>query len=63
VDIYNVKGRLVRRYEVAKEQLNTMNSIVWNGTDADNNAVASGVYFTRVTSGDVQQSRKMMLIK
>jgi hypothetical protein len=63
VDIYNVKGRLVRRYEIAKEQLNTMNSIVWNGTDADNNAVASGVYFTRVTSGDVQQSRKMMLIK
>lgn len=61
--IYNAKGRLVRRYHVPREQLSTINTILWNGKDQQDRAVATGIYFTRITSGDEQQSQKMMLIK
>ncbi len=57
VDIYNMLGQhigtLFDGYMGAGEK-----EIVWNG-----NAVSSGIYFYKVTSGDRTATRKMLLIK
>jgi hypothetical protein len=38
-------------------------SIVWNGRDEYGNAVSSGVYFYRITSGNFSQTKNMVLLK
>jgi hypothetical protein len=60
--IYNIKGEKVKtlidemmqpgRYEIR-----------WNGTDADNKPVASGLYFSRFQAKDKVVTKKMMLLK
>ena len=37
--------------------------VVWDGTDADGNAVASGIYFCDLTYGGKRDTRKMTLLK
>ncbi len=62
VSIYNIKGQLV------KSLLNGTVSagqkdLVWNGTDNNNNSVASGVYFYKVETSNQTINRKMVLQK
>ncbi|MDO9578708.1 MAG: hypothetical protein Q7J16_12560 [Candidatus Cloacimonadales bacterium] len=38
-------------------------SVVWNGTDQNNQPVSSGVYFYKLKSGNIEISRKMLLLK
>jgi len=38
-------------------------SVVWNGTDQNNQPVSSGIYFYKLRSGDIEVSRKMLLLK
>lgn len=60
--IYNLKGQNVKTYKF--EQLAAgQHSVVWNGRNDDDRAVASGVYFYQIKSGDFQLGRKMVLIK
>lgn len=40
-----------------------MSAMVWDGRDALGNAVSSGVYFYKLQSGSIVQSRKMILIR
>jgi flagellar hook assembly protein FlgD len=37
--------------------------LIWNGTDADNNAVASGIYYYKVAAAGTQVINKMVLMK
>jgi hypothetical protein len=39
------------------------NTLVWNGRDDRDNAVASGVYLYRLDGAGVTQTRKMVLLK
>jgi flagellar hook assembly protein FlgD len=59
--IYNVTGRLVREYNLTAGSGH--HSIVWDGTDARGNQVASGIYFYRLRAGIVNQTRKMVLLR
>ena len=60
--VYNALGQpvkiLVNEYQTAG-----LYSVEWDGTNAENNSVSSGVYFYSVTSGEQTQTRKMLLIK
>ncbi len=62
VDIFNVKGQKVKSLlnDVRDQGIHTL---VWNGKDTDNNDVASGVYYYKVSSGSDTITKKMLLIK
>jgi len=60
--VYNIRGQrvrtLVNNFHQPGEYM-----VVWNGRDDNGNPVGSGVYFYRMTAGDFQETRKMMLLK
>ncbi len=62
LDIYNVKGQLVRTLFDGIATFGR-NSMIWNGTDNSGSAVTSGVYFYRLTTDNHSETRKMMLMK
>lgn len=41
----------------------TLSLLTWAGTDAQGQAVGSGVYFYRLTVGDEVTARKMLMLK
>ena len=62
LDIYNIKGQLVKNLHQGK-LASGRHTLIWNGEDSRGNSVASGVYFYRLDNGDKLQSRKMLLMK
>jgi hypothetical protein len=41
----------------------SLHSYTWDGTDAHNTIMATGLYFYRVKAGHFSASRKMLLMK
>ncbi len=62
LDIFNINGQLVRRL-VNEEQNMGYREAKWNGTNAENQRVASGLYFIQFRAGDFIKTQKMILIK
>ena len=62
LDIYNIKGQLVKTLHKGKLGLGR-HSVVWNGQDNNDKEVASGVYFYRLDDGQKAKTRKMLLMK
>lgn len=60
--IYNVLGQSVRTLVDGTVEAG-VHDVLWDGSDDTGIPVASGVYFYRLTAGDFEQSRKMVLIK
>jgi len=62
VQIFDASGRLVRT--LADEVMPAgAQAIQWNGQNDGGQGVASGVYFSRVTSGDESANRRMTLVR
>ncbi len=62
VQIYNLRGQLVKT--LLNDQVSVgIKNVVWNGTDAQNRPVASGLYFYRVKTDKNTIQRKMLLQK
>ncbi|MDP8269336.1 MAG: FlgD immunoglobulin-like domain containing protein [Candidatus Tenebribacter davisii] len=60
--IYNIKGQIVK--QLLREHLaEGKYSVVWNGKDDRGKSVSSGIYYYRLSSGNFQQARKMILMK
>jgi len=62
LEIYNSKGQRVKTL-LSAELAGGAHSAVWNGKDAANKEVGSGVYFYRLQTKDFDQTNKMLLIK
>ncbi|NKB72681.1 MAG: T9SS type A sorting domain-containing protein [Candidatus Latescibacteria bacterium] len=60
--IYDALGQPVRRL-VGHHQQAGAHTVVWDGTDARGLPVASGVYLYRLSTGQTQQSRRLVLIR
>lgn len=63
VDIYDVKGRLVRQMAVEIGRDNGAHDVVWNGRDEAGREVASGVYMARLRSAKDARGVKFSLVK
>ncbi len=60
--IYNILGQKVKTLLSENRQAGN-HQVVWNGKDANNRNVASGVYFYKMTTGDYSKTSKMILMK
>ncbi len=62
LSIYNIKGQKITSLLNAQISAGE-HSIIWNGKDANNKQVSSGIYFYKMKTGDFQETKKMMLLK
>lgn len=62
LQIFDIKGSLVKTL-VNENRAAGEYSIVWDATDNNGKAVASGVYFYQLKANDLVQTRKMQLIR
>jgi hypothetical protein len=62
LSIYNLKGQLVKTL-IDKEMPSGTHKIVWNGRDASNRSVASGIYLYRLESKNFSQTKRAILMK
>jgi hypothetical protein len=62
VVVYDATGRLVRTL-VNEEQTAGARDVAWNGIDDRGQAVASGVYFCKLSAGKFTQTRRMVMLK
>jgi hypothetical protein len=60
--VYDVAGRLVRKLMDEKKQADFY-KVVWDGTDADGERVASGVYFYHLKAGKYNKTKKMIILR
>ncbi len=62
VEIFDILGRRVRT--IANQYLSAgEHALEWNGHDGDDEAVASGIYFYRVSYNGNSMTRKMVMMK
>ncbi len=62
MQIFDVRGHLVRKL-VSSQQAAGTHAITWTGRDDQGAAVASGVYFLRLVSGEINHSAKLLLLE
>jgi len=59
VSVYNILGQVVKTYSV-KEGPNSLN---WNGKDSKGNVCGSGIYFYKLSTPSMNQTKKMVIVK
>jgi len=61
--IYNIRGQRVRTLLDGMQEPGQDLSVVWHGDDDSGRAVASGIYFYKLTAPGFTEMRKMMILK
>ena len=68
--IYNLKGQKVKDLspslchpEFIEGRGEKQYSVIWNGTDENNQSVSSGIYFYKLKSANFEEAKKMILMK
>lgn len=59
VTIYNVLGQVVKTYSVSEGSHN----LSWNGRDSKGNICGSGIYFYKMSTPSMNQTKKMVIVK
>ena len=62
LSIYNIRGQLVRTL-LNENRSAGLHNVLWNGTDNNNNQVASGIYLYRIETNTFSDVKRMMLMK
>nr|MBN2276203.1 T9SS type A sorting domain-containing protein [candidate division Zixibacteria bacterium] len=62
ISIYNTLGQLITVLVDAYQPAGR-HTVVWNGTDQNDNEVVSGMYLYSIRAGDFVDARKMILLK
>lgn len=64
LSIFNSKGQVIKTYKLDSSNIKHEDSVIWNGMDAYNQSVPSGLYFYKIETGNQYTSaRKMILLK
>ena len=66
IEIYNIKGQKIRQYSIFNPSgagQVFQYSIVWDGTDDNNQPVTSGIYFYKLKIGNYSEVKKCILLK
>jgi flagellar hook assembly protein FlgD len=63
LNIYNVAGQLVRTLVNEDRAPGTTHQVAWDGRNDAGQSVSSGVYFYKLVTNDMTQTRKMVLLK
>ena len=61
ISIYNIKGQMVKQLGIKNYELG-INKIIWNGKDENGHFVEPGIYFYKLSEGNEQTVKKMLLI-
>lgn len=62
VDIYNIKGQLVKTFDVGMQTIG-FHKVVWNGESNTGNSLPSGIYFSRMKTQAKTDIKKIILLK
>lgn len=62
ISVYNIRGQKVKDL-MNTEMIRGNHQLIWEGKDANNRNVGSGIYFFKLESGGKTSIRKAMLIK
>ena len=63
INIFNIKGQKIKQLEIRNLKLG-INEVIWNGTDKNNQPVASGIYFYQLNIDDkIIASKKCLLLE
>ena len=57
--IYNIRGEIVKAIKVNEGY----HTIIWDGKDSKGNVCGSGIYFYRLTTPSLNQTKKMVIVK
>ncbi|MCK4312529.1 MAG: SBBP repeat-containing protein, partial [Candidatus Cloacimonetes bacterium] len=64
LEIYNIKGQKIKTFVIGQSSLaKGKGSVVWDGTDENNQSVTSGVYLYKLKMGNEIYTRKMLLLR
>jgi len=63
LSIYNIKGQKLKTFLNLQINKSPNQQIIWNGTDNNNKAVASGIYLYKVKAGNQESVKRMLLLK
>lgn len=61
--IYNVKGAIIRTIFNEHVYADQINTLIWDGNNADGKQVSSGVYFYKLITDTKEYQKKMLLVK
>lgn len=59
IEIYNVKGQLVKQFSINNDQ----SSIVWDGKDSNGKQLSNGIYLYKLDTGEKSITKKMVLLR
>ena len=63
LEIFNIKGQKIKTFVTCPSGGSGTRSVIWNGTDENNQSVSSGIYFYRLKAGNIESTKKMILMK
>ncbi|MBS3741968.1 MAG: C10 family peptidase [Candidatus Cloacimonetes bacterium] len=64
IQIYNIKGQLIKQLPLVTESQSSKVSVTWDGTDEFGHRVSSGLYFYQVKSGEkIIAKNKCLLLR
>ena len=63
ITVYDIQGREVVQLVNSVQKSAGYHTAVWNGLDATQNQVSTGLYFTRIEAGDFSKTIKMLFLK
>ncbi len=62
--IYNLKAQKIRTLQIPQSEISNPNSVVWDGTDENDQPVSSGIFFYKLKVGkNLSETKRMLLLK